>query len=209
MRTTRRGFTFIELLCVIAVIAVLAAILFPVFAQARERARTASCASSLQQIAIAMHLYAEEYNGRLPPEDDHFLPIMPFVKNYAIFRCPSDPTPFKRELVRTPPFEVAGTGMPSPGSWSPLETSYVYRGGLRNDDWGDIPLAGERLEERHGSPPDFESLFPHSRGANRVHLDGSVKWIRGRYWQPINAAQKAELDRLGPRPKDGDMGGAR
>jgi prepilin-type N-terminal cleavage/methylation domain-containing protein len=61
---TRRasGFTLIELLVVIAIIAILAAILFPVFAQAREQARKAQCASNLRQIGVAFSLYLQDYD---------------------------------------------------------------------------------------------------------------------------------------------------
>ena len=56
------AFTLIELLVVIAIIAILAAILFPVFAQAREKARTASCASNLKQMGAAILMYAQDYD---------------------------------------------------------------------------------------------------------------------------------------------------
>src|SRR5439155_11384464 len=58
----RRGFTLIELLVVIAIIAILAAILFPVFAQAREKARAASCLSNTKQIATASVMYVQDYD---------------------------------------------------------------------------------------------------------------------------------------------------
>lgn len=62
----RRAFTLIELLVVIAIIAILAAILFPVFAQAREQARTASCLSNLKQIGLAFKMYAGDYDEEFP-----------------------------------------------------------------------------------------------------------------------------------------------
>ena len=62
----RSGFTLIELLVVIAIIAILAAILFPVFAQAREKARQITCASNLKQIATAMHMYSQDFDERIP-----------------------------------------------------------------------------------------------------------------------------------------------
>ena len=65
----QRGFTLIELLVVIAIIAILAAILFPVFAQAREKARQATCASNLKQIGIAILTYVQDYDEVYPPVD--------------------------------------------------------------------------------------------------------------------------------------------
>jgi prepilin-type N-terminal cleavage/methylation domain-containing protein/prepilin-type processing-associated H-X9-DG protein len=67
MSAKRRGFTLIELLTVIAIIAVLAAILFPVFQRARESARKATCLSNMQQIGTAMELYSNDYNGFIVP----------------------------------------------------------------------------------------------------------------------------------------------
>src|SRR5262245_19496294 len=60
-----RGFTLIELLVVIAIIAILPAILFPVFAQARERARATSCLSNLKQLGLATMMYAQDYDETL------------------------------------------------------------------------------------------------------------------------------------------------
>src|SRR6184192_2499260 len=61
-----RAFTLIELLVVIAIIAILAAILFPVFAQARDKARAISCLSNLKQFGVAMELYKQDFEGGYP-----------------------------------------------------------------------------------------------------------------------------------------------
>jgi prepilin-type N-terminal cleavage/methylation domain-containing protein/prepilin-type processing-associated H-X9-DG protein len=107
------AFTLIELLVVIAIIAILAAILFPVFAQARDRARMSACVSNMRQIGTAMMLYVQDYDetypycrfhGALPlgsaarPGTDKGLhidswrnAIAPYLKNVDVLSCPSNP----------------------------------------------------------------------------------------------------------------------
>ncbi len=62
----RRGFTLIEMLVVIAIIAILAAILFPVFSRARAKARQAQCSTNLRQLAMAAEMYAMDYDDMFP-----------------------------------------------------------------------------------------------------------------------------------------------
>ena len=79
MRLRRWGFTLIELLVVIAIIAILATILFPVFAQARDKARSASNCLNLKQMGLAWMMrqdYDERYPTAAPPGDVHTCPTM-------------------------------------------------------------------------------------------------------------------------------------
>jgi prepilin-type N-terminal cleavage/methylation domain-containing protein/prepilin-type processing-associated H-X9-DG protein len=106
----RRGFTLIELLVVIAIIAILAAILFPVFAQAREKARQTGCLSNLRQLGLATGMYMQDYDESVPwsclgriwsqrertiyknvrPDDVYFVELVqPYAKNEMIWYCPS------------------------------------------------------------------------------------------------------------------------
>jgi prepilin-type N-terminal cleavage/methylation domain-containing protein/prepilin-type processing-associated H-X9-DG protein len=96
-RTGNRGFTLMELLVVMAVIATLAALLFPVFAQARARARQATCINNLRQIAQAGLLYVQDHDERFPScylmheppyTIDPRTTLQPYIRNWSLFYCP-------------------------------------------------------------------------------------------------------------------------
>lgn len=107
----RGGFTLVELTVVVAVIALLTGLLLPVLAQARERARSAGCASNLRQIGLALRAYVDDHDGAYPASpltaaveiesdaEEREDPsewdeaIKPYLRSKPVFRCPSDPSP--------------------------------------------------------------------------------------------------------------------
>jgi prepilin-type N-terminal cleavage/methylation domain-containing protein/prepilin-type processing-associated H-X9-DG protein len=140
----RAAFTLIELLVVIAIIAILAAILFPVFAQARKKARAATCTSNLKQIALAALQYASDYDGyclRFASDvsriDANFLgeavPArgyaeayywqalwMPYTKNTQIFFCPDGYQDFRQ----APRYVNTVSGQPIREIWGHYGINY-------------------------------------------------------------------------------------
>src|SRR5262249_47051490 len=142
----RHGFTLIELLVVIAIIAILAAILFPVFAQAREKARAISCMSNVKQIGTAAIMYCQDYDEVLVPAGNRYahqndpcfngnsnfnanprawvdweIPLLTYTKNTQLFVCP-DRVNFGcfGYAMNTDSSDDDFPGDPSPpGTWAP------------------------------------------------------------------------------------------
>jgi prepilin-type N-terminal cleavage/methylation domain-containing protein len=135
MKKRTEGFTLIELLVVIAIIAILAAILFPVFLQAKEKARTITCVSNLREIAQAMRMYGNDYDGRFCWASDYFFghplisDLLPKymgskggVRSGAVWHCPSDIGDGTWQGSNTP-------------YWKIIDTSYGYPG-FNYKSWG-------------------------------------------------------------------------
>ncbi|MBS1719275.1 MAG: prepilin-type N-terminal cleavage/methylation domain-containing protein [Armatimonadetes bacterium] len=130
MTIKTKGFTLIELLVVIAIIAILAAILFPVFAQAKAAAKKAADLSNQKQLATAMHMYAGDYDDRTPSTHhdlesgetaaDLYLwyqPLQAYIKNRDVLK---DPTVSANPSVITPGLTVT--------DWNNVRTDYLING---------------------------------------------------------------------------------
>ncbi|MDR3707326.1 MAG: DUF1559 domain-containing protein [Capsulimonadaceae bacterium] len=99
-RSQVRAFTLIELLVSIAIIAILAAVLFPIFAQAREKARSAACLSNLKQLGLAYTQYEQDYDEIVPCGTNNWgggngwaAQVFPYAKSTSVFLCPDDINP--------------------------------------------------------------------------------------------------------------------
>ncbi|MBB6053100.1 type II secretion system protein [Armatimonas rosea] len=212
----RGGFTLIELLVVIAIIAILAAILFPVFAQAREKARQTTCLSNERQIGVALMMYMQDNDSRSvvahhesPPLYPWYGGLQPYLKNDGIFRCPS-----LNDTITSyePPLTAA--------TWATTRTDYLINGllahgvsqsavatpaeqimvGERHKGWACFDYDAwlpEFTEERgwldgSGIAPDG-TVEPgnkgrHSEGDNYLFTDGHAKWLRWNQTLSVGAA---------------------
>ena len=196
----RRGFTLIELLVVVAIIGILAAILFPVFGRVREKARAASCQSNLKQLGLGIRMYTQDYDSLFPrgldagdkyaPEiwagdpaavDFATLPLLPevlnpYVKGNGLWHCASD-SGFDYDHIFNRPFDAR------PTSYEKYGMSYAYRTELTwyNLSEESLPLPAETnvLCDSNGGWHGG-SLNPFDRSAKRYNMlfaDGHVKSV--------------------------------
>jgi prepilin-type N-terminal cleavage/methylation domain-containing protein/prepilin-type processing-associated H-X9-DG protein len=220
----KRGFTLIELLVVIAIIAILAAILFPVFARAREKARQSSCLSNVKQISLAVLMYAQDYDERLPlqyhnsgsaPAETLLEPggrsvwyvyIEPYLKNEEILACPSQIDEHfyvqgGSSLRVTDP--VLGYG------WNynfcyiqPVKLARITEpASVINicEQAGSLPYGRWFNEADAGSKNFVWDYDRHNGGANYGFCDGHAKWISGQRvphasYEPPYAKKNLRMD---------------
>ena len=183
----RAGFTLLELLTVIATIGVLAAILLPALARAREAARRASCMSNLSQLSMAFWLYAEEHDRAFPwsggDGNAECLRTLHggYVGDVDVFVCPSDTNPASAavEEQEGDGLVIASTLFDEPS----YRGSYDYFGAYTN-----APLVAPAMPGGIPQVPlmwDFATndlqMFNHvPGGSNVLWMDGTVTFVKAR-----------------------------
>jgi prepilin-type N-terminal cleavage/methylation domain-containing protein/prepilin-type processing-associated H-X9-DG protein len=207
-----RGFTLIELLVVIAIISILAALLFPVFAQVRDKARQASCASNEKQIGLAAMQYVQDYDETYflkavggvnymnnPVGGTNFL-LYPYMKTQGITSCPSQGLPWASTYLTTYAYngDFGGANPPIIMSQVTSPSSTILIGestGLQNTLQPSTQWYCTWLQNYEF--PDGTSVFPsadlpvilpygrHAGGMNELFADGHVKWMNVmQLWAP-------------------------
>jgi len=200
VRPAPRGFTLIELLVVIAIIAILAAILFPVFAQAREAARKASCQSNVKQMSLGISMYAQDFDEQLPMgsrtingQNWRWMhQTYPYVKNAGIYHCPSsaiaqwDPNAFNAGSYGYNSFMLNAQNLASMGK--PAETILVAdtpggaatanRFRIRPDDQTDPNTWVGHADWNGWLQDESRVAYLHQGAATIGFLDGHVKSMR-------------------------------
>ena len=139
---------------------ILAAILFPVFFRAREKAQDTSCLSNVKQLALAVQMYTVDYDNLTPPADRWPELANPYVQNLQLYLCPSDERPAKQ-------------------SQGGHDTSYTM-----SEAAGGISLASVPQPEGMGMLFDGKQVsgdrgaadFRHLSGLNVAYADGHCRW---------------------------------
>jgi len=186
-RAARRGFTLIEILVVIAIVAVLAAMLFPTLAKARASAQRVSCLSNMRQIGMAIQMYtmghAERMPGPGPSGREWPLSLQPYIGSTQIFSCITDPHEGE------PSIAGMGTAKLSYG-WNSLDVG-DGRYGFRKPDG--TPLALSRVDQPSETIVIFDYLATNAPSEGHLtnvgHLDtGSATTTRveGRHLDGFN-----------------------
>jgi len=220
MRSIKRGFTLIELLVVIAIVAILAAILFPVFAQARDKARSTSCLSNARQIGVAFMMYAQDYDEYLPLTTFPVLSnswtdtVQPYIKNRGIFRCPSDGSAnWERPLANETAVRRASyflnawmagsniygrlSAIDSPASviYMAESADNITRDHFHPFYWGNPSEQTSAFMQNLTFDPQRDltkelALERHQGGFNVAYADGHAKWVK---WSQTWGARTAQI----------------
>lgn len=201
-----QGFTLIEILVVISIIALLAAILFPVFSQARERARRVSCLSNMRQLGIGLAMYAQDSDERLfffghdvdHSRTDAITPlganrdnrwwnqILPYTKNTGgLIVCPSDSgrvphTSENGQLGKplVPRSYIANRAVESLTLAQIENPTEIIVVSEKGDPFDDSWFEPPKnLYDKAGYDQPVLALSRHQSGANCIFFDGHAKWM--------------------------------
>lgn len=203
-RSGAQGFTLIELLVVIAIIAILAAILFPVFSQARDKARAAACLSNQKQVGLAVMQYTQDYDEMLPLNQDfgasgpynwqrvYWTLVDPYVKGDQVLFCPSDPDPGvfgaagRQSYIANQQLGWTGPGNSGRGLLTSIQAPancILFLEWTSTDTprtaWADdLNWAINNRDRFPTAKNQWAAVNRHNEGANWTFCDGHAKWAK-------------------------------
>jgi len=155
----------------VSMIVVLAAILFPVFARAREKAAQVSCLSNLKQVTLGCSMYAADWDGRLPSRQHWAESTYAYVLNRDLYRCPAEPK---------------------------LGIGYEYAPYLSGSPWAQVRWPERTLllwdaREDNLSMGRMVPAFRHGRGINAAYADGHCRWLSRPEFEELLRASEEDM----------------
>lgn len=195
----RRGFTLVEMLVVIAIITVLAAILLPVLSKAREKGSQANCAAHVRQIALAFLMYAEDWEGG-PPDANWLLPLEKFTDGKTIWRCRSHDNPSRPTSYAVNGYALWDTGnnfgWPFSAPFQPTRTALLWdgSGGVQYSfTWYNNGPNYWGVSQRHAGRANFAFYDGHVKNVDTQIIreiglgnDDGNYWVNTDTWPPAN-----------------------
>ena len=183
----RCGFTLIEMLVVVGILAVLTALLFPVLGTVRENGRRAACQSNLHQIGLAMQQYLQDNDHRYPPTNIEFpnpYPLLAYVRDGGVFLCPDIGEAQRQRMGQNggvslsyeydyPHLIARSTPAASWNGISDAEITHPAALWLYQDS---TQLFWRKLLAPCGHPVIGSTL--HAGGGNSLFVDGHTRWLR-------------------------------
>lgn len=197
-KTGNKGFTLIELLVVISIIAILAAILFPVFAKARAKANSTVCLSNLKQVVLADLMYAEDWDGHFAPAGtidstrwySYPAQLEGYITDWNLFECPARAGTNYQYARNTNVWVQLGAFLPYHSFKYPSKIAMMW-----DAENTHAAIKGREMQGANAwspeNPGNYGATYSnrHSGGMNSSFVDGHAAWMSAKpledWWEGL------------------------